>query len=262
MEGKKILRSDIVDLSDYGREVAVFIAKPLAKIGVRAWQVTVFHFFIMVFCCYFVYKGTDTSLAFASILLMFKNIFDAVDGSIARIQNRPSKIGRFLDSNLDFLGHFLLFIVLPKVSLPLKIAGFFSFVFQGSFYNYYFVLFRQKDKGDKTSSIEENGESEFPYDNPFVVKVLYYFYVVFYKWQDKIVDFIEVRFLKCERKKPDRKFLAFVSVFGPGFQYLFIILFFTIGKTLIIPLFFLLPYNGLLLYCFYLRKRCREGKNE
>ncbi len=262
MEGKKIERSDIVDLSDYGREVAVFIAKSLAKRGVRAWQVTVFHFLIMIFCCFLVYEDTNTSLALASILLMLKNVFDAVDGSIARIQNRPSKTGRFLDSNLDFLGHFLLFLVIPFSSLPMKLAGFFSFVFQGSFYNYYFVLFRQKDKGDKTSRIEENGENEFPYDNPFIVKVLYYFYVVFYKWQDKILDFVEVRFLNCERAKPDSKFLAFVSIFGPGFQYLFIILFFTLGNTLIIPLFFLLPYNGLLLYGFYLRKRCKEGENE
>ncbi len=262
MEGKKIPRNDIVDLSDYGRELAIFIAKPLAKLKVRAWQVTVFHFFLMVYCSFLVYKNTYSSLALASIFLMFKNIFDAVDGSIARIQNRPSKTGRFLDSNLDFLGHLLLFSVIRGVSPFLMLAGFFSFIFQGSVFNYYFVLFRHYDKGDKTSKIEENGENEYPYDNRYVVKVLYWFYLVFYKWQDKLIDIIDVNLLKCGRKKPDRNFLAYISIFGPGFQYLFVILFFILGKPSLIPLFFLLPYNGLLLIAFLMRKRCKEGGYE
>ncbi len=262
MDGKKIPDWTVVDLSDYGREIAIVIAKPLAKWKIRAWQITVFHFLLMIYCCFLVYKNTLSSLALASIFLMFKNIFDAVDGSIARIQKRPSKVGRFLDSNLDFLGHLFLFFAIRDSSLILKLAGFFSFVFQGSVFNYYFVLFRHYHNGDKTSKIEESWENEFSYDNPYVVKALYFFYLIFYKWQDKFIDFLDVKVLNCERKKPDKNFLAFVSIFGPGFQYLFIMLFFTAGNPSLIPLFFLLPYNGLLLTVFYFRKGCKKGEQE
>ncbi len=260
MDGKKILREDIVDLSDYGREIAIVIAKPLAKWKVRAWHVTVFHFLLMIYCCFLVYKNTLSSLALASIFLMLKNIFDAVDGSIARIQKRPSKVGRFLDSNLDFLGHIFLFFAIRDISFILKLAGFFSFVFQGSVFNYYFVLFRHYDNGDRTSKLNENGKSEFSYDNPCIVKILYFFYAIFYGWQDKFIDFVDVKVLNCGRKKPDRNFLAFVSIFGPGFQYLFIMLFFTAGNAYLIPLFFIFPYNGLLLTAFYFRKGCKKGE--
>ncbi|BBB33427.1 CDP-alcohol phosphatidyltransferase [Thermotomaculum hydrothermale] len=259
MDGVKIKTREVIDLSDYGRQVAIFIAKPLAKVGLKAWQVTIFHFLLMCLVGYLVYLDTDSSLALASILLLFKNIFDAVDGSIARIQKRPSKIGRFLDSNLDFLGHAILFFAIRDASFLVKLFGFLSFVFQGSVFNYYFVLFRHRNGGDKTSKIKENGENEFPYDNPFVVKALYLFYLVFYKWQDELVDFIEVKVLKCKRKTPNKTLLQLVSVFGPGFQYLFVMLFFTLGKTSLIPLFFLLPYNGLLVYAFFVRRKCRES---
>ncbi len=254
----KVNDKNVVDLSDYGRQIAVFIAKPLAYAGVKAWQITIVHFFVMLWCCYLVYQNTVSSLVLAAILLEAKNILDAVDGSIARIQKRPSKAGRFLDSNLDFLGHFFLFAAIRDASLVLKLLGFFSFVFQGSVFNYYFVLFRHYDGGDTTSKIKENWENEYEYDNPFVVKILFLFYLLFYKWQDDIVDFIEQKILKCGRNKPDRIFLAYVSIFGPGFQYLFVMLFFVAGKPSLIPLFFILPYNGLLLLAFWLRAKCKK----
>ncbi len=255
MNGGKTKSGEILDLSDYARGLAVLAVKPFAHSSLRAWHITVFHFGLTLLMCYLISLNTSVSLAGAALLLQIKNILDAADGSLARLQNRPSRVGRFLDSNLDFAGHALMFLSIPDTGLFLKAAGFVFFVLQGSFYNYYFVLFRWTDGGDKTSKVDETCESPYPYDNPKVLKILFFFYSIFYLWQDKAADFVEREILKCGRKKPAKVFLRFVSVFAPGFQYLFVIMFLVGGFPSYIPLFFLLPYNGLLIGALYFRKK-------
>ncbi len=56
------------------------------------------------------YEYVDYSYLYAGIILLISGFFDIIDGSLARVTNRVSKIGAFLDSTLDRVSEAVLFI--------------------------------------------------------------------------------------------------------------------------------------------------------
>ncbi|NOZ13952.1 MAG: hypothetical protein GXO69_09965 [Acidobacteria bacterium] len=234
-DGLKISNSSYIDLSDYARETAVFIARLLAPTSIHAAQVTWFHFLLMLGAAICLHQGTMTTMALAALLIALKNLFDAVDGSLARLQNRPSRVGRFLDSNLDFIGNLALFLAIPGLSFETRVAGFLAFIFQGSIYNHYAVRYRSVHGGDNTSRVTESGDSPYHYDNPAALRVLFVLYQIFYSWQDKAVAVLDRFVAGKTAPPPDSKFMELSGVLGPGFQYLAIIFFLVLGIPRAIP---------------------------
>ncbi len=234
-DGLKISDSPYVDLSDYARGAAVFIARLLVPTPIRATQVTWFHFLLMLIAAICLHQGTMMAMGFAALLIELKNIFDAVDGSLARLQNRPSRVGRFLDSNLDFIGNLALFLAIPGISIEARIAGFFAFIFQGSIYNYYAVWYRFEHNGDKTSRLVESGDSPYEYDDPRTLRILFILYRIFYLWQDRGVAVLDRFVAGKTAPAPKNHFMELSSVLAPGFQYLAIIFFLVLGTPAAIP---------------------------
>lgn len=249
--GYKIIKSGYVDFSDYARRPAVFIAKSLKSSPVRAYQLTLFHFAVFILAVYLIAKG---HVWWGSVLILIKNVLDASDGSLARLQNRPSRVGRFLDSNLDFLGNFLLFAFFPGLNIWEKVTSFLSFSLQGTFFNYYSILFRTGSGGDSTSKIKEGGQNTYPYDNPVVLKIMLFFYRIFYAWQDKIAHWVDKGLLGSERKVPSARFASIVSVNGLGFQYLIIILGLLLHTSSFVFFYFSVLANIFLFMLLILRK--------
>lgn len=252
LHGHKVANSSYKDLSDYARPVAIWIAGKLKNTQIRPYQVTLFHFLLMLLAIWLLVKGGITNIITFSLLLLAKNTFDAVDGSLARMQNRPSRVGRFLDSNVDFIGNFLLFLAFVHFPLWLRLLGFLCFIFQGSFFNFYYVLFRHANSGDKTSKVKENATSEYSYDNPMILKMLFYMYKVFYQWQDEFVAFIN-SLLKNKNRKISPLFITLLTVNGLGFQYLAIIVFLLLGQERLLFGWFIIVMNlylGVLLLIF------------
>ncbi len=222
--GYKVDKKGFIDFSDYARPVAIALAARFKNTAIHAYHITLFHFGIMLITVSLIYQGGFRNYCAASFLLMAKNILDSMDGSLARLQNRPSRVGRFLDSNLDFIGNLLLFLALSRLwLLPVSIVTFLFFIMQGSFFNYYYILFREFNNGDKTSQIKEDDSTVYDYDNALVLKYLYKMYLVLYGWQDKMVDFIECKMIKKGRAEPGENFLSLLSINGLGFQYLIVI---------------------------------------
>lgn len=221
--GHKVVHASFIDLSDYARPVAVSIASRLRKTRIHVYQITLFHFILMLIAAMLIAKGGFFAIVLASLLILLKNTFDAVDGSLARIRNRPSRVGRFLDSNLDFIGNLLLFFSLDSFPLWMRVLGFLSFLLQGSFFNFYYILFRNEHQGDTTSKVKENNTSDYPYDNQSVLTILYFFYHIFYKWQDQFVILVDT-LVRNKSKIVPALFVTLLSVNGLGFQYLIVIL--------------------------------------
>jgi len=60
---------------------------------------------------YALYEYVDnSSYLYAGIILLISGFFDIVDGSLARVTNRVSKMGAFLDSTFDRVSEAVLFI--------------------------------------------------------------------------------------------------------------------------------------------------------
>ncbi|NOY22355.1 MAG: CDP-alcohol phosphatidyltransferase family protein [Acidobacteria bacterium] len=234
-DGLKMGDSTYVDLSDYARDTAVFIARMLAPTSIHAAQVTWFHFLLMLGAAFCLHRGTIISMGWAALLIGLKNLFDAVDGSLARLQNRPSRVGRFLDSDLDFIGNLVLFLAIPEFSLEGRIAGFLAFIFQGSIFNFYAVWYRSTHNGDATSKLVETGDSPYDYDDPRAMSILFFMYRIFYSWQDHGVAILDRFVAGRDAPTPNSRFMEFSSALGPGFQYLAIIFFLVLGTPAAIP---------------------------
>ena len=105
-------------LSEYARKYARLFLEPLARFisrtGISPNVITVTGFILMIGVAVVVAMG---NFIWGGILITAVAIFDAVDGTLARMMGRTSRFGAFLDSTLDrfseaviFLGLFIYFV--------------------------------------------------------------------------------------------------------------------------------------------------------
>jgi len=226
-----------LDLSDYGRPIAKVIANSLKNTSFTPVDVSISFLIsglIAVYCITIEYYWLS------AFFLIFKSILDAADGELARIKNTPSYTGRFLDSIFDIILNFIIFITLWQVTdVPFYFAflAFFCIQLQGTLYNYYYVILRNRFDGDTTSRVFENETPvAFPIEKQRNVSILFFIYKLFYGIFDKII-------YALDRNAPEGKpfpnwLMSLVSTFGLGFQLLLISIFLVLDlKEFIIPFF-------------------------
>ncbi len=107
------------------------IVNILIKLNVSPNVITIFTFLLNIIPFY-LYANKQFILGAISLILI--NVFDAIDGEVARRMNKTTKFGAFLDSNLDRISEaiiFLAFIIAFKenfiIQLLLIICAFGSF---------------------------------------------------------------------------------------------------------------------------------------
>lgn len=210
------------DLSDYGRPIAICFANKLKHTRFTAIHVTLLFGvsgLIAIFCIlngwYFL----------AGFFIILKSIIDAADGELARIKKTPSYVGRYLDSIFDIVLNFLFLLAIcfvSNTSLLLTMIAFICIQLQGTLYNYYYVILRNKSiNGDSTSKVfEYKSPKALPGEKQKSVDILFRIYFIVYGIFDKIIHFLDKDAYKTN--KFPRWFMTFVSIYGLGFQLLII----------------------------------------
>ncbi|KGL63724.1 CDP-alcohol phosphatidyltransferase family protein [Polaribacter sp. Hel1_85] len=226
-----------LDLSDYGRPVAKIIANSLKKTSFTPIHVTLLFIIsglIAIICILNHYFKT------AVFFLIFKSILDAADGELARIKRTPSYTGRYFDSISDIILNLFILLAVWQITnqnIYSTLLSFFCIQLQGTLYNYYYVILRNKFNGDTTSRIFEDktpialaGESQKK------VNVLFMLYKLLYGVFDKIIYVLDKNASKG--KSFPNWFMTCVSTFGLGFQLLIISIFLMLDyPQFIIPFF-------------------------
>ena len=179
----------------------------------------------------------------AAVLLMVKNVLDAADGEMARVRKHPSHTGRYLDSVFDYIINAGLVGALAiGTGAPVWVAilAFVSMEFQGTIYNYYYLIQRRVVGGDMTSRVNEFERPQaFPYENPRVVAFLHRLYVLCYGPFDWLMLALD-REDAIQTPLPN-VFLTALSSMGLGSQLL------VIAVCLVLPVTeFVLPF-----FCVY-----------
>jgi phosphatidylglycerophosphate synthase len=210
-----------LDLSDYGRPFGKVIAKQLQFSRFHAVHVTLLFVITAAISLVFLWKDFPK---IAALLLILKSIIDAADGELARLQNRPSYIGRYLDSVSDILINLCLILSIGHLTnTPIWIAllAFASLQLQGTLYNYYYVILRNEHQGDTTSRIfERKVPKALGSENQQWVNRLYYAYKFCYGIFDKMIYTIDHH--ASTHKNFPKWFMTALSTFGLGFQLLVI----------------------------------------
>ena len=211
-----------LDLSDYGRPIGKLFANSLKNTRFTPIHVTLLFGVSGLIAIYCILQN---QYLLASFFIILKSIIDAADGELARIKNTPSYVGRYLDSVSDIILNFLFFMSIcyvSKTSFWTTILAFFCVQLQGTLYNYYYVILRNKSiGGDTTSKIfEDKSPRALPGESQKSVDILFLTYTIVYGVFDKIIHALDSDAYKVQTFP--NWFMTFVSIYGLGFQLLII----------------------------------------
>ena len=191
----------------------------------------------------------------AAFFLVFKSILDAADGELARIKKAPSYTGRYFDSIADILLNLLVLLTvwhITSASLGATLLAFVGIQLQGTLYNYYYVILRNQQNGDKTSRVmEDHAPTALPGEQQKNVDLLYKIYNTLYIVFDKTIYWLDSK--AFDEKSLPKWFMTALSTFGLGFQLLIISVMLVLGWIdFIIP--FFIAYSLMILVFIGVRK--------
>lgn len=242
-----------LDLSDYGRPAAILFADQFKNSRLTPIHVTLLFTISGLLAVLFILQGYYLA---AGLFLILKSVLDAADGELSRVKNTPSYTGRYLDSISDII---LNFLIITAVGYKSNIIFFYSFLaflgiqFQGTLYNFYYVILRNNSLGgDSTSRIFEYkvpkaliGESQRN------VNFLFNVYRILYGVFDNVIYSLD-KTASSIRSFPNW-FMTFVSLYGLGSQLIIISIMLYLDLIIyIIP--FFIHYTVLTIFIVMIRK--------
>jgi hypothetical protein len=242
-----------LDLSDYGRPLAKIFANQLKNTRFTPIHVTLLFGISGLIAIFFILQN---HYLYASFFIILKSIIDAADGELSRIKNTPSYTGRYLDSVFDIILNFLILTTIwyvSKTSFWLTFLAFIGIQLQGTLYNYYYVILRNKSVGgDKTSKIfEDKSPTALPGESQKWVDILFLIYTVVYGKFDKIIHTLDKEAYKV--KSFPNWFMTLLSIYGLGFQLLIIAIMLPLNLIEYIVPFFII-YSSLIFVLIGIRK--------
>lgn len=241
-----------LDLSDYGRPIAKIIANSLKYSTFTPIHVTIGFIISGLIATYCILKG---HFLLAAFFLILKSILDAADGELARVKEKPSYTGRYLDSVADIVLNAIFFIsiwYITNTAFLICLLAFLGMQLQGTLYNYYYVILRNKFGGDTTSRVfEYKTPNALEGEKQKHVNILFALYKTLYGAFDKTIYVLDSN--ADEGKILPNWLMTSVSTFGLGFQLLIISVLLVAGlKSIILP--FFLGYTVMIFVFIGIRK--------
>ncbi|MEN9876227.1 MAG: hypothetical protein RLZZ529_1224 [Bacteroidota bacterium] len=250
---KLAAQDKFLDLSDYGRPFGKLLASSLKNTRFTPIHVTLLFGIAGLLAMYCI---GNNHYNWAGFFIVLKSGIDAADGELARLKNTPSYSGRYLDSVFDIILNFLFLMTIcyiSKTPLWLTLIAFFCIQLQGTLYNYYYVILRNKSVGGDTTSkvFEYKTPRALPGESQKSVDILFKIYTLVYGGFDKIIHAMDSDAYRV--KTLPNWFMTLVSLYGLGFQLLIIAVLLPLGQIEWIVPFFII-YSALILILIGIRK--------
>jgi phosphatidylserine synthase len=250
---KLAAQDKFLDLSDYGRPFGKFLANQLKNTRFTPIHVTLLFGVSGLIAIYCILQG---SYYLASFFIILKSGIDAADGELARLKNTPSYTGRYLDSVFDIILNFLFLMTICYVSQTsfwFTVLAFIGIQLQGTLYNYYYVILRNKSVGGDTTSkiFEYKSPKALPGETQKSVDILFRIYTIVYGTFDKIIHALDQEAYKV--KTFPNWFMTVLSIYGLGFQLLIIAVMLPMNLIEYIIPFFII-YTALIFVIIGIRK--------
>ena len=250
---KLTAQDKFLDLSDYGRPFGKFLANQLKNTRFTPIHVTILFGISGLIAIYCI---LTQQYFWAAFFIILKSGIDAADGELARLKNTPSYVGRYLDSVFDIILNFLILMAIcyvSKTTIWFCLLAFIGIQLQGTLYNYYYVILRNKSVGgDSTSKVfEYKSPKALPGEKQKSVDILFGIYTVVYGVFDKIIHALDKDAYKV--KTFPNWFMTLLSLYGLGFQLLIIAVMLPLGWIEFIVPFFIV-YTLLVFFLIAIRK--------
>jgi len=250
---KLTAQDKFLDLSDYGRPFGKFLANQLKSTRFTPIHVTILFGISGLIAIYCI---VTQQYFWAAFFIVLKSGIDAADGELARLKNTPSYVGRYLDSVFDIILNFLFLMTIcyvSKTTIWFSLLAFIGIQLQGTLYNYYYVILRNKSVGGDTTSkvFEYKSPKALPGETQKSVDILFGIYTVVYGVFDKIIHALDKDAYKV--KTFPNWFMTLLSLYGLGFQLLIIAIMLPLGWIEFIVPFFII-YTLLVFFLIAIRK--------
>jgi hypothetical protein len=250
---KLTAQDKFLDLSDYGRPFGKFLANQLKSTRFTPIHVTILFGISGLIAIYCI---VIQQYFWAAFFIVLKSGIDAADGELARLKNTPSYVGRYLDSVFDIILNFLFLMTIcyvSKTTIWFSLLAFIGIQLQGTLYNYYYVILRNKSVGGDTTSkvFEYKSPKALPGEMQKSVDILFGIYTVVYGVFDKIIHALDKDAYKV--KTFPNWFMTLLSLYGLGFQLLIIAIMLPLGWIEFIVPFFII-YTLLVFFLIAIRK--------
>jgi phosphatidylserine synthase len=250
---KLTAQDSFLDLSDYGRPFGRFLANQLKNTCFTPIHVTILFGISGLVAIYCILNNYYVA---AGLFIVLKSGIDAADGELARLKKTPSYVGRYLDSIFDIVLNFLFLTTIcyvSKTTIWFTLLAFIAIQLQGTLYNYYYVILRNKSVGGDTTSkvFEYKSPIALPGEKQFHVNFLFRIYTIVYGTFDKIIHSSDQNAYKV--KTFPNWFMTLLSVYGLGFQLLIIAIMLPLGWIEYIVPFFIV-YSLLIFVLIGIRK--------
>ena len=196
------------------RPVGFLIAKLMSKTPVTPNAVTIISIFIGAAAGPLFYLNTIHCTLFGIFCLLFANLLDCVDGQLARLTNKRSKIGRILDGLAGNIWFTLIYVFLALrlkneygtwlFFIPAVLSGL-SHLVQANITDYYKTLhlyFVSKEKGQEFQKCDEI-RAQYREMKPGVRKVLFLFYSHYTSLQETITPRLQQMLNHLQEKYDD-----------------------------------------------------------
>lgn len=179
------------------------IVRLLYRLNVRHEAVTLMSLMFGIVAGLFLLRPGYHNLLLSALFVHLKDIFDASDGSLARMKGQTNRIARFLDSLCDFVAITWLLAAIairtyPHVGPAVAATGaaaWISIFLQCSYFNFYLVSYTKLygTTNVRTDEREPDDDAELyaAMWKRSLLLSLRRIYAVVYGWQDRIVAAVD-----------------------------------------------------------------------
>jgi len=194
-----------VDVNDFWCFPNRWVVKFLYPLSITPTQITILSLIAGLASAYCYMIDSSTGLMCGALFLYLKIFLDNVDGNLARVKGEVSRLGRFLDSLVDFIVSFLIYLVLTlrlvsdtNDSLYWFLGGlaFLSCLIHCSYFVFYLVQYTSIsgtylcNRADE-SITEEDSTAYDRGDLSMLVCLLQRSHILLYGWQDKTIEWFD-----------------------------------------------------------------------
>jgi archaetidylinositol phosphate synthase len=186
-------------VSEYGfRKLAHLVVLVLLPLKVAPTNLVIFHTILGVIAGFLIARG---EFIWAALLIQIKTVLDNADGQLARASGMVSEIGRYADTEGDFIVNIALFTGLGVYTGQwfLALLTFIIFTLMLSLDFNWEYLYRLERKEYFRPAPDTSKE------NQMVLRFLENFYATIFKPQDNLIrTFSEKRFEQLYQKHPNQ----------------------------------------------------------
>jgi len=167
-----------------------WLSFPISKFIIRHTpivpnQITLFSFSLSLIGCFFFLRGDHISLIVGGLFIFLRQIFDQVDGEVARIKGLSSSLGKWLDGITDYLSpELIIFSLAIGIGTPLAyLVGAFTAIAYPM--QYLFVYFYKLEIVKSSEPIAIGEGNKFNFLRHIYGSVLFYVLVPLFLFMNK-----------------------------------------------------------------------------